>query len=88
MGAAGTLFRRTEAIMEKVTYFWATLRDGKETRVAKVEKYTEVTNADSVAQEFIPTIVSYRTDEGYHLTPMESGAFKVVETGEVVRLRS
>lgn len=69
--------------MRKVAHFTLSLGNGRELGFSRIEKFQETTNMDSDAREFIPTTVEYITDDGMHLEPMKTGAYRIIETGEI-----
>jgi hypothetical protein len=70
--------------MKKVTArFQVSFSTRGEIWVSKCENFWETTNADSDGREFIPTTVEFLTDDGMHVELMATGAYRIIETGEI-----
>jgi len=69
--------------MRKVTSFVISIGNGREIECKKIENYYDATNQDSEGRELIATTVEYVTNDGRQLEPLQTGAFRIIDTGEI-----
>jgi len=67
-----------------VTHFRIKYSDGRELGVKKIQEMPEATNFQSSEAEHILGMAEYLVEDGTHLYPLETGVYRVQETGEIV----